>query len=152
MNAAGQQLFQAAVTRFGGRAFSVEVRSDDTDGGPGSITLTFTHPRRQAHQLQVVQRGNTFEVAFTDSDPPGPAERLFAYSTSEELPQVVAEVMEFLGQLFSGQVIVWRERLGPVTRLLRGFDTESLLWFAMREELTPPKHRRLVRLYDWTSS
>jgi len=113
--------------------------------------LVFLHPTRAGHRVDVIQRANTFEVAYSDGLPPGPAERLFVFGGSGQRREAVEALVAFLEGLFAGRVVVYRERLNAVAKLLRRRDCDDLLWFAAPEEITPRKRRGITALYDWST-
>lgn len=149
MNDTAAQLVRAAVRQFGEAAFTVEPYAADPEAESGSVKLTFAHPTRRGHQVEVVQRGNAFEVAYRDGLQPGPAEKLFVFAATDERYGVLEHVIGFLESVFAGQTVVYRERLSAVARFLRGDTCDSLLRFGALDEMTPRRQREVEALYNW---
>lgn len=102
--------------------------ADDPDALEGSVKLSLPVPHEAAHRLEVVLRGNTIEIAYDCGPACGPAERQFIFS-DDEIEPAVAAVCDFVESLMRGQIVVVRERIGPVTRRLRRDDITELAWF-----------------------
>src|SRR5262245_59029718 len=131
MNAIAEELVAAVRRHFPGREFVVAANEDDPLPEPGSVVLRCAHPQRAQHQVSITQRGNTVEVAYSDGSPPGPAEALFVFQSAIDCSAAIKEAVEFLERIFGGDIIVYRERIGGVSRWLRGDNVSSLFafWF-----------------------
>ena len=80
MNEVAAELIRAATRQFGDGVFTIEPNDEDPQADPGSVVLAFPHPRRLRHRAAVIQRGNAFEVAYSDGGAIGPAEALFVFA------------------------------------------------------------------------
>ena len=146
-----EQLKAALLQRFGERAFSLDALDGKPQSASQSIVAVFRRPGRTGHTLRVVHREEAFQVEYEDGLPPGPAEALFSFSGPNEARRAARDVIEFLESIFEGRVVMWRERLGRITRTLRRQDCESLLWFARPNELSPKRSRKMVTKYEWAN-
>lgn len=116
---------------------------------PGSVRLSFTDPRKPGHQADVVQRGNAFEVVYSDGKPPGPAEALFVFRDVAERSGAMEDTVTFLDSLFAGRVIAYRERIDSVTAWLRADGCRSILRFGTLDDITTRKPDTVEAVYYW---
>jgi len=121
--------------------------ADDTDAEPGSVQLAVPIPVYQDHTLRILLRGNSVEIAYDDARPPGPAEKLFIFEPPELRPAARA-IADFLQQLLAEEIVVVREPLGFLGRLLRR-DCTDLAWFRGAQELAATSARRYTKVYSW---
>ena len=91
---------------------------DDREAEPGSVRLSLPMPGEPAHQIEVLQRGNTIEVAYHCGPACGAAERQFVFGDGD-IELVAGHVRDFLDAIFTRQTVIVRKRLGPITRWLR---------------------------------
>lgn len=82
----------------------------DREAERGSVRLEVSVPGLGSHRIDVLQRGNTIEVAYTDGSPPGPAESQFVFGRGEEAGAIHAAA-DFVDDLRSGRVVAVREPL-----------------------------------------
>lgn len=121
---------------------------DDPQAAPGSIQLTVLPPAHPGHTLRVLLRGNTVEVVYDDARPPGPAEQVFAFNRPH-VRDAARAVVAFVQEVIAERVVVVREPLGWVTRLLRGRQLKDVPWFRRREEVQAAAANRYPVVYSW---
>jgi hypothetical protein len=97
--------------------------------------------------LEIVQRGNTIEVAYDCGLPGLRAERQFIFSEGE-VAKAVAEVRTLVNALCEGEVVVVRARLGKLVRAVRRDGVEELAWFRTAQELETGSARS-VAIHAW---
>lgn len=107
-------------------------------------------PAHPAHRLKVVLRGNAVEVRYDDSQPPGPAEKMFV--DFDRHPQRASQdVVAFLRDFTEGRIVVARSPLGLLVRLMRGERCQSLAAFRSAREITAADAPRYLAIYRWLS-
>jgi len=132
---------------FPGWDSAIHGHGPSDDSGDLEI-VTVTPPAHPAHRLDVVLRGHSVEVRYHDTQPPGPAEKLFV--DFEHNPEAASNaVVAFLRDLTEGRVVVARRRLGLPTRLLRGDHCESLAEFHSVREVASAEAGRFTAVFRW---
>src|SRR5687768_16524566 len=92
--------------------------ADDPEAQDRSVRLSIPAPAAVAHRLEIVQRGNTIEVAYDCATPGLRAEQQFVFG-DDNLADVIAEVQTFVNRLCAGELVVVREPLTTTVRALR---------------------------------
>jgi hypothetical protein len=115
---------------------------------PGSLTVELASPvAGRNHRLGVQHRGDTFEVFYSDGEPPGPAEAQYIFAPGEER-RAAAGAVQLMADVVEERVVTVRERIGRFLWL----QPTSQLRFMRREELTERHRRRLVTVASWRST
>jgi hypothetical protein len=109
-NAIAKVVLEEAARRSWGATSHPHGPDRDRDAAPGSVRLDVPVPGRDAHRIEVLQRGNAIEVAYTDGLPPGPVESQFVFDPGEER-EAIRAASDFVDALRSGRVTVIREPL-----------------------------------------
>ena len=149
VNEVAAELIRAATRQFGDGVFTIEPNDEDPQADPGSVVLAFPHPRRLRHRAAVIQRGNAFEVAYSDGGAIGPAEALFVFADAGLRRDAIEDVLGFLDRLFTGRVVVYRERIGAVVTWLRRDEGRSVLRFGTREDIASRTREAIDAVHDW---
>jgi hypothetical protein len=149
LNEVASELVRAASDHFGKDLFVVQPNDGDPQAEPGSVVLVSVHPTRAEHRAAISQRGNAFEVMYSDGRPPGPAEALFVFDDGAERRGAIESSLTFLNDLFTRRVVAYRERIGAVAALLRGDNCTSLLRFGTAAEVAARSPQQIEVVYHW---
>jgi hypothetical protein len=125
--------------------WALNVEAEDETG----VRASFPVPGRQRHYLRFRCEPGSVEIGYDDALPPGPAERLWVFDPDQAGDALREGVMTFLHDLIGEDIIVVREPLSRVTRLLRGFDCSSLPRFYHRDETPPDVLEGAASVYSW---
>lgn len=141
------QLVERLVQRW--PEWSVQLR-EQAQRPPVNEEMAFSIdvPHRSGHTLQVaVRRHCEIEVRYADGQPPGPAEMLFALA-HVPTEDGVEDIVQYVGRIRTGKIVVVRERIPWWARLLRGDAIGSTLRFVDSDTAVRWRHRwRCV--YSW---
>jgi hypothetical protein len=127
LNATAQLILEEAKRRAVPATVEPHAPGDAREADPDSVSLTIPIADRPTHRLNVLQRGDTIEVAYHDGLPPGPAEAQFILERGQE-PAVVRHAFDFVEAILQWRVRAVREPLPWWVRLVRR-DCDSLLRF-----------------------
>jgi hypothetical protein len=133
--------WESTIHRYG-------PKGDWSNNEPDLTIMTVTPPAQPTHRLDVVLRGNSVEVRYDDSRPPGPAEKLFVDFDRE--PEAASDVVvAFLRDLTEGHVVIARRPLGLLVRFMRGGHCQSLAEFRSAREIAAADVEGYTAVYKW---
>jgi hypothetical protein len=125
---------------------------EDAEAEPGSVCFEVPSPAHGGrHRLRIYLRGNTIEIAYHDDRPPGPAEAQFVFSERDKR-EAIESALDFVSEIINDRVVVGREILPALWRLLRGRACEDLPRFLCLGAITKRERRRLRRIVSWTGA
>src|SRR5262245_14327166 len=141
-----QTLTRALLERFHKRwpELASNLTSDEYD-------FELLVPGRPEHRLYIDIHTGEATLSYSDGLPPGPAEQMFVWESLDDAG-AAEQVLNVLATFVQGDLIVVREPLSSVVRLLRGHDCDSLLSFARAHDLAdwPPSRRhRVIAAWSW---
>jgi hypothetical protein len=150
-NEAAQALLRAVLTDHPAWAAHVFPYgpADDPDANDRSVRLSIPAPAAAAHRLEIVQRGNTIEVAYDCGRPGLRAEQQFVFA-DDDLAEAVAEVQTFVNRLCAGELVIVREALNRTVRARRTDGVSELAWFRTAEDAKAARPGRYVAMHAWT--
>lgn len=128
------------------RFVSLYRATDDREAEPGSIALSVPAPKHPDHRLEIVQRGNTVEVAYDCGRPGLRAERQFV-SDGGEIDAFVDAVSQFVSRICAAEIVVAVEPVGRLVHALRRDHVSELAWF--REATDDAAANRRSAVYAW---
>lgn len=144
--AAAAELRSLLIDRF--PAWAGHLRASRPGSDVDQSLLSLPVPAHRGHSLELAVESTEVTVSWHDGRPPGPAERLFVFPESERA-DAHRVIVSFISDLVKGDWLLVRERLGPITRLLRGRDCDSIASFVHADDLGRIPARRIATVDSW---
>jgi hypothetical protein len=117
-----------------------------TEDDSRSLCLQVPSPSDSQCWLSIVDRCDCIEVAFSDGQPPGPAEKQFGDCRDGFHKACVENALQFVKEIVADEVVVVRERR---PWLLGGGSTGT--GFTTTNELNDDQHK-ITRIRSWQGS
>lgn len=122
------------------------MSEQETAAGLDLLLIVVPGRHHPTHHVEVVYRGNTFEIAYDTAVHACRAEAQFVWTHDDEVGKVVLAVREYLKRIRAGEIVVVRYPLGRLTTWLRRDGARHVARFVSAPDA---ERQRGDAIYTW---